>query len=309
MVTSKRAGHSPPSMALGRDLMDQKHENPYWLGNEKNHLYGRGSCKCSTGTSTLYGVPNRYQVSASDLLKPSLFFAKFQRPSLSFFGLLKGEPCLLVEHTGPCKNTPLNSLRWLDPGRGLLHQCVDNLIHQFTHGEDLTRDLVVQWESYEPTNPPPLQTGDALSHVLVHEFMSIYYALAGWSGNRDRRNERTKRKREKEKGDGMLKMELHSQSIEVFWMKKHQEHSELVRDTLKHYNFTQGHRVVELLKWHIRPFRTATRSHNLARERYRLRRFGNVPRARKKKVGPYKIQAHTLPLVSLTLEVFPSGRE
>ncbi|GBP49198.1 Collagenase [Eumeta japonica] len=38
------------------------------------------------------------------------------------------------------------------------------------------------------------------SHVLVHEFMSIYYALAGWSGNRERRDERTKRKREKEKG-------------------------------------------------------------------------------------------------------------
>ncbi|GBP46213.1 hypothetical protein EVAR_82212_1 [Eumeta japonica] len=37
------------------------------------------------------------------------------------------------------------------------------------------------------------------SHVLVHEFMSIYYALSGWSGNRERRNERTKRKREKEK--------------------------------------------------------------------------------------------------------------
>ncbi|GBP69621.1 hypothetical protein EVAR_88708_1 [Eumeta japonica] len=32
------------------------------------------------------------------------------------------------------------------------------------------------------------------SHVLVHEFMSIYYALAGWSGNRERRDERTKRK-------------------------------------------------------------------------------------------------------------------
>ncbi|GBP82706.1 hypothetical protein EVAR_64594_1 [Eumeta japonica] len=39
-----------------------------------------------------------------------------------------------------------------------------------------------------------------VSHVLVHEFMSIYYALAGWSGNRERRDERTKRKTEKEKG-------------------------------------------------------------------------------------------------------------
>ncbi|GBP08171.1 hypothetical protein EVAR_2953_1 [Eumeta japonica] len=29
--------------------------------------------------------------------------------------------------------------------------------------------------------------------------MSIYYALAGWSGNRERRDERTKRKKEKEK--------------------------------------------------------------------------------------------------------------
>ncbi|GBP87669.1 hypothetical protein EVAR_38155_1 [Eumeta japonica] len=36
-------------------------------------------------------------------------------------------------------------------------------------------------------------------HVLVHEFMSIYYALAGWSGNRERRDERTKRNREKDK--------------------------------------------------------------------------------------------------------------
>ncbi|GBP31853.1 hypothetical protein EVAR_16627_1 [Eumeta japonica] len=34
------------------------------------------------------------------------------------------------------------------------------------------------------------------SHVLVHEFMSTYYALAGWSGNRER-DERTKRKRGK----------------------------------------------------------------------------------------------------------------
>ncbi|GBP26842.1 Pleckstrin homology-like domain family B member 1 [Eumeta japonica] len=36
-------------------------------------------------------------------------------------------------------------------------------------------------------------------HVFVHEFMSIYYALAGWSGNRERRDERTKRKRGKRK--------------------------------------------------------------------------------------------------------------
>ncbi|GBP76604.1 hypothetical protein EVAR_37718_1 [Eumeta japonica] len=32
--------------------------------------------------------------------------------------------------------------------------------------------------------------------------MSIYYALAGWSGNRERRDERTKRKRGKEKARG-----------------------------------------------------------------------------------------------------------
>ncbi|GBP84532.1 hypothetical protein EVAR_66840_1 [Eumeta japonica] len=38
-----------------------------------------------------------------------------------------------------------------------------------------------------------------ICHVLVHEFMSICYALAGWSGNRERRDERTKRKREKDK--------------------------------------------------------------------------------------------------------------
>ncbi|GBP10493.1 hypothetical protein EVAR_76351_1 [Eumeta japonica] len=32
--------------------------------------------------------------------------------------------------------------------------------------------------------------------------MSIYYALAGWSGKRERRDERTKRKRGKEKDGG-----------------------------------------------------------------------------------------------------------
>ncbi|GBP91820.1 hypothetical protein EVAR_50995_1 [Eumeta japonica] len=37
-----------------------------------------------------------------------------------------------------------------------------------------------------------------ISHVLVHEFMSIYCALAGWSGNRERRDERTKRKGERQ---------------------------------------------------------------------------------------------------------------
>ncbi|GBP00780.1 hypothetical protein EVAR_71431_1 [Eumeta japonica] len=58
-------------------------------------------------------------------------------------------------------------------------------------------------------------------HVLVHEFMSIYYALAGWSGNRERRDERTKRKREKEKdknpssGDGLLQPFLHVLSLPV----------------------------------------------------------------------------------------------
>ncbi|GBP47682.1 hypothetical protein EVAR_28085_1 [Eumeta japonica] len=47
-----------------------------------------------------------------------------------------------------------------------------------------------------------------ISHVLVHEFMSIYYALAGWSGNRERRDERTKRKREKEKALSISELRL-----------------------------------------------------------------------------------------------------
>ncbi|GBP91972.1 Putative 115 kDa protein in type-1 retrotransposable element R1DM [Eumeta japonica] len=47
-------------------------------------------------------------------------------------------------------------------------------------------------------------------HVLVHEFMSIYYALAGWSGNRERRDERTKRKREKEKVRSRSKIPISS---------------------------------------------------------------------------------------------------
>ncbi|GBP92558.1 Midasin [Eumeta japonica] len=48
------------------------------------------------------------------------------------------------------------------------------------------------------------------SHVLVHEFMSIYYALVGWSGNRERRAERTKRKREKEKVRSRSKIPISS---------------------------------------------------------------------------------------------------
>ncbi|GBP14210.1 hypothetical protein EVAR_7638_1 [Eumeta japonica] len=40
--------------------------------------------------------------------------------------------------------------------------------------------------------------------------MSIYYALAGWSGNRERRNERTKRKREKEKVRSRSKIPISS---------------------------------------------------------------------------------------------------
>ncbi|GBP82717.1 hypothetical protein EVAR_84910_1 [Eumeta japonica] len=48
------------------------------------------------------------------------------------------------------------------------------------------------------------------NHVLVHEFMSIYYALAGWSGNRERRDERTKRKRGKEKVRSRSKIPISS---------------------------------------------------------------------------------------------------
>ncbi|GBP83874.1 hypothetical protein EVAR_65693_1 [Eumeta japonica] len=49
-----------------------------------------------------------------------------------------------------------------------------------------------------------------LSHVLVHEFMRIYYALVGWSGNRERRDERTKRKREKDKVRSRSKIPISS---------------------------------------------------------------------------------------------------
>ncbi|GBP71481.1 hypothetical protein EVAR_103366_1 [Eumeta japonica] len=48
--------------------------------------------------------------------------------------------------------------------------------------------------------PLQLEYNYFFNHVLVHEFMTIYYALAGWSGNRERRDERTKRKKGKEKG-------------------------------------------------------------------------------------------------------------
>ncbi|GBP77070.1 hypothetical protein EVAR_45978_1 [Eumeta japonica] len=40
--------------------------------------------------------------------------------------------------------------------------------------------------------------------------MSIYYALAGWSGNRERRDERTKRKRGKEKVRSRSKIPISS---------------------------------------------------------------------------------------------------
>ncbi|GBP97108.1 hypothetical protein EVAR_101130_1 [Eumeta japonica] len=46
--------------------------------------------------------------------------------------------------------------------------------------------------AYNRDRPAPTRCE---SHVLVHEFMSIYYAWAGWSSNRERRDERTKRKR------------------------------------------------------------------------------------------------------------------
>ncbi|GBP94211.1 hypothetical protein EVAR_82744_1 [Eumeta japonica] len=56
----------------------------------------------------------------------------------------------------------------------------------------------------------PSRTDELARHVLVHEFMSIYYALAGWSGNRERRDERTKRKREKEKVRSRSKIPISS---------------------------------------------------------------------------------------------------
>ncbi|GBP06306.1 hypothetical protein EVAR_3630_1 [Eumeta japonica] len=46
--------------------------------------------------------------------------------------------------------------------------------------------------------------------------MSIYYALAGWSGNRERRDERTKRKRGKEKvKDHLQHSDLETDEVET----------------------------------------------------------------------------------------------
>ncbi|GBP74264.1 hypothetical protein EVAR_51664_1 [Eumeta japonica] len=42
---------------------------------------------------------------------------------------------------------------------------------------------------------PPTQYPDLVTHVLVHEFMSIYYALAGWSANREREGMRERKER------------------------------------------------------------------------------------------------------------------
>ncbi|GBP53116.1 hypothetical protein EVAR_97120_1 [Eumeta japonica] len=75
---------------------------------------------------------------------------------------------------------------------------------------------VTREQAYEKKSPErrrPLQGNDIgylRSHVLVHEFMIIYYALAGWSGNRERRDERTKRKREKEKVRSRSKIPISS---------------------------------------------------------------------------------------------------
>ncbi|GBP61447.1 hypothetical protein EVAR_50815_1 [Eumeta japonica] len=46
--------------------------------------------------------------------------------------------------------------------------------------------------------------------------MSIYYALAGWSGNRERRDERTKRKREKEKVLPLSDLQFYHAIVDVF---------------------------------------------------------------------------------------------
>ncbi|GBP24147.1 hypothetical protein EVAR_10370_1 [Eumeta japonica] len=52
--------------------------------------------------------------------------------------------------------------------------------------------------------------------------MSIYYALAGWSGNRERRDERTKRKREKKKVRSRIKIPISSKpAVRNFVPKKH----------------------------------------------------------------------------------------
>ncbi|GBO98402.1 hypothetical protein EVAR_53_1 [Eumeta japonica] len=63
----------------------------------------------------------------------------------------------------------------------------------------ITRSIRRVSYAHEEMRVPQIGTGTSHIHVLVHEFMSIYYALAGWSGNRERRDERTKRKRGKEK--------------------------------------------------------------------------------------------------------------
>ncbi|GBP67818.1 hypothetical protein EVAR_88870_1 [Eumeta japonica] len=77
-----------------------------------------------------------------------------------------------------------------------------------------------------------------ISHVLVHEFMCIYYALAGWSGNRERRDERTKRKRGKEKVRSRSKIPISSKlrrkelrSKTVGYYDSHRPHPDKVRAT------------------------------------------------------------------------------
>ncbi|GBP29114.1 hypothetical protein EVAR_17650_1 [Eumeta japonica] len=62
----------------------------------------------------------------------------------------------------------------------------------------------------EPFGLDLRRTRFPLCHVLVHEFMSIHYALAGWSGNRERKDERTKRKRGKEKVRSRSKIPISS---------------------------------------------------------------------------------------------------
>ncbi|RVE55348.1 hypothetical protein evm_000246 [Chilo suppressalis] len=85
--------------------------------------------------------------------------------------------------------------------------------------------VVRETRSVAQQNPYPLQACNNVSirHVLVHEFMSIYYALAGWSFNRKRRNETTKRKREKEKVRSRSKIPIPSKPAVRNFVPKNKE--------------------------------------------------------------------------------------
>ncbi|GBP75868.1 hypothetical protein EVAR_32015_1 [Eumeta japonica] len=84
----------------------------------------------------------------------------------------------------------------------------DFALRSWTRTEAVRLRAKLAYRAAAPDHKKPLFKDP--NHVLVHEFMSIYYALAGWSGNRERRDERTKRKREKEKVRSCSKIPISS---------------------------------------------------------------------------------------------------